>query len=78
MVAKRSNSETIDWELVHRTNEIVTLVQAPYDLVMRGPEGSLSGTAVLVRSDGRSHVFRGAGELSGFGSFERWDPDSYS
>ena len=74
MVAKRSNSDMIDWELVHRTSEIVTLVQAPYVLQMDGPEGPLSGPAVLVRSDGRSHVFRGAGELDGFGSFERWLP----
>jgi len=75
MVAQRSNSDTIDWELVHRTSEIVTLVQAPYVLEMDGPEGALAGPAVLVRSDGRSHVFRGAGELDGFGSFEQWRPN---
>lgn len=76
MVAQRSNSGSIDWELIHRTSEIVTLVQAPYDLEMNGPEGLLSGPAVLVRSDGLSHVFRGAGELRGFGSFEAWLGDS--
>jgi len=78
MVAQRSNSGTIDWELIHKTSEIVTLVQAPYQLQMNGPEGKLSGPAVLVRSDGRSHVFRGAGELDGFGGFERWLPASYT
>ena len=75
MVAQRDNSDSLDWELVHRTSEIVTLVQAPYVLEMDGPEGTLSGPAVLVRSDGRSHVFRGAGPLEGFGSFEQWLPD---
>lgn len=75
MVAQRDNSDSLDWELVHRTSEIVTLVQAPYVLEMDGPEGALGGPAVLVRSDGRSHVFRGAGTLEGFGSFEQWLPD---
>lgn len=33
---------------------------------MSSPEGNFAGSALLVRSDGSAHVFRGAGELDGF------------
>lgn len=66
LVAKRDESPELDWELVYQTEEHTPIEQSPYRLLMDGPEGELAGAAVLVRSDGRSHVFRGAGDLSGF------------
>ncbi len=66
VVVKRENSDDLDWELVHRTTERVTVDQLPYHLQIRGPEATFAGDAVLVRSDGISHVFRGVGELVGF------------
>ncbi len=62
LVVYRPNSN-IDWELVHRSSDHVELAQQPYELVMTCPGGDLTGTAILVRSDGISHVFRGAGDL---------------
>jgi hypothetical protein len=69
VVARHEGADELDWELVHRSTEPVQLDQALYHLVMEGAEGILSGPAFLVRSDGRSHVFRGAGELEGFVGF---------
>jgi len=66
IVAKRDESPDIDWELVFQTKIETPIEQAPFRLLMDGPEGELAGAAVLVRSDGTSHVFRGAGELVGF------------
>ena len=66
LVAAHEGSDDVDWELVHRSSEVVRLEQAPYRLEMEGVEGVFRGPAVLVRSDGRSHVFRGAGPLKGF------------
>jgi len=66
IVAKRDENPEIDWELVFQTKTATTIEQAPYRLLMDGPEGELGGAAVLVRSDGTSHVFRGAGNLDGF------------
>lgn len=69
LVARRDHEPTIDWELVFQTEERTEIEQSPYRLLMDGPEGELSGPAILVRSDGKSHVFRGAGELTGFTGF---------
>lgn len=69
IVAQRDEDPTLDWELVYQTDVITPIEQSPYRLLMDGPEGELSGPAILVRSDGRSHVFRGAGDLVGFGGF---------
>ncbi len=66
VVAVRDSTPDIDWELVYRSAEDWRLRQAPYDLDMEGPEGRFHGPAILVRSDGRSHVFRGVGTLEGF------------
>jgi hypothetical protein len=66
MVVRRAESPDLDWELIVRTSEHCAVEQAPYDLFLSGPEGSFSGPAILVRSDGTSHVFRGAGDLGGF------------
>ncbi len=70
IVARRSESPDLDWELVFRTKVRVAIEQSPYSLEMDGPEGAMSGSAVLVRSDGISHVFRGSGDLVGFDEAE--------
>lgn len=66
LVVRRAESPDLDWELVIQTQELFQVEQAPYQLLMSGPEGNFTGSAILVRSDGRSHVFRGAGDLGGF------------
>jgi len=69
VVAQRVENPAIDWELVHQTSEDVELAAAPCTLEIGSPDGNFSGNALVVRSDGRSHVFRGAGELVGFDGF---------
>ena len=66
LVAAKDQTEDLDWELVHRSSRNWPLRKEPYDLDMVGPEGRFTGPAILVRSDGRSHVFRGVGVLEGF------------
>ena len=66
VVAAKTQTGDLDWELIHRSSERCVIRQEPYDLEMSGPEGTFSGPAILVRSDGRSHVFRGVGVLQGF------------
>ncbi len=66
MVVSRAEQTNLDWELIVRTRESEHVDPAPYRLLISGPEGSFTGPAILVRSDGRSHVFRGAGDLGGF------------
>ena len=66
VVARRDETPDLDWELIYRSARRWPLAQAPYDLEMEGPEGRFEGPAILVRSDGRSHVFRGVGDLDGF------------
>lgn len=69
LVARRDHESILDWELVYQTTERTEIEQSPYRLLMDGPEGELSGPAILVRSDGKTHVFRGAGDLAGFTGF---------
>ena len=69
VVAEFEGRSGIDWELVVRTESGTSIEMAAHTLEMDGPEGHLSGPALLVRSDGTSHVFRGAGKLVGFGGF---------
>lgn len=63
LVVVQRSPTNVDWELVHRSSEDWPLEASPYDLTMVGPQGRFAGPAVLVRSDGLSHVFRGAGPL---------------
>ncbi len=76
IVASSEANNDLDWELIYRSSENHRLPQAPYDLEMVGPEGRFGGPAILVRSDGRSHVFRGVGTLEGFdpSAFDDRDP----
>jgi hypothetical protein len=73
LVVRRAESPDLDWELVVQTRQPVRVDQAPYRLEISGPEGSFRGSAILVRSDGRSHVFRGAGDLDGFAEIDFHD-----
>jgi hypothetical protein len=66
VVASSDENDDLDWELIYRSSETWRLKPEPYDLEMVGPEGRFGGPAILVRSDGRSHVFRGVGTLDGF------------
>ncbi|MEL6982132.1 MAG: hypothetical protein AAFO29_06885 [Actinomycetota bacterium] len=66
IVASKDQTDDLDWELIHRSSETWPMRKEPYDLDMIGPEGRFAGPAILVRSDGRSHVFRGVGTLDGF------------
>jgi hypothetical protein len=66
LVAANDENEDLDWELIYRSSEHWRLRPEPYDLEMEGPGGRFLGPAILVRSDGRSHVFRGVGTLDGF------------
>lgn len=75
VVAAKDQTGDLDWELIHRSSERHPIKQEPYDLVMSGPEGTFSGPAILVRSDGRSHVFRGVGVLEGFDPSQFVEPE---
>lgn len=66
LIVRRPESPDLDWELVVQTKQRHPVDQAPYDLRITGPDGTFNGSAILVRSDGHSHVFRGAGDLNGF------------
>ncbi len=66
MVVRYAENPNLDWELIVKTTVDEVVDQAPYQLLISGPEGSFTGDAVLVRSDGRAHVFRGASDLGGF------------
>lgn len=69
IIAELEGRPDLDWELVCRTTAHTRIDMAPHTLEMSGPEGPLTGPALLVRSDGTAHVFRGAGTLAGFGGF---------
>ena len=67
LVVRREESEALDWELVATTFATAALAQAPCRLAMAVLDDGrvLRGDALVVRSDERRHVFRGAGALSG-------------
>ena len=75
VVASKEQTGDLDWELIHRSSERYLIRQEPHDLEMSGPEGTFCGPAILVRSDGRSHVFRGVGRLEGFDPSQLSDGD---
>lgn len=76
VIATNGSSDDVDWELIYRSSDYWRLRPEPYDLEMVGPEGRFVGPAILVRSDGRSHVFRGVGTLEGFDPALLAAPDS--
>lgn len=67
LAVRRAETEALDWELVATTLPVSPLPQAPCRLVMAVLDDGrvLRGDALIVRSDDRRHVFRGAGDLVG-------------
>jgi hypothetical protein len=65
LVATSDASDELDWECLAASNDEVQLSQAPYALELRSGHRDFVGDAILVRSDGLAHVFRGIGPLQG-------------
>ena len=67
MVAARPvGAATIDWEIVVASKGVLDVEQGVYDIDARTTRDRLlRGVGLLVRSDGRAHVFRGASEMDG-------------
>jgi hypothetical protein len=64
VVVHNPNTSDEDWECIAASRASVDLELAPYALDVTTIEGpTLHGDAVVVRTDGRSHVFRGVGAL---------------
>jgi hypothetical protein len=83
LVAQDECAELPDWEVIVLTTETLELDMAPYDVHMEMVDPAeptdpaepadvrqLWGAGLLVRSDGRAHVFRGGGPLHGFSADE--------
>jgi hypothetical protein len=67
VVVRRPESDRIDWECVAFTLLMDPFPQEPVFLEMVDVVESrtLSGDALVVRSDQNRHVFRGGGDLNG-------------
>jgi len=67
VVVRRPETDRLDWECVAFTLLMDPFPQEPVFLEMVDVvEGrTLSGDALVVRSDQNRHVFRGGGDLSG-------------
>ena len=67
VVVRRPETDRIDWECVAFTLLMDPFPQEPVFLEMVDVVESrtLSGDALVVRSDQNRHVFRGGGDLSG-------------
>ena len=67
VVVRRPETDRIDWECVAFTLLMEPFPQEPVFLAMVDVVESrtLSGDALVVRSDQNRHVFRGGGDLSG-------------
>jgi hypothetical protein len=64
LVVQNTNAADEDWECLAASLHEVELELAPYALDVTTTDGmALRGDAVIVRSDGRSHVFRGVGAI---------------
>jgi hypothetical protein len=77
LVVRREETTDLDWELVATTLPVDALEPAPCRLVMAILDDGriLRGDALVVRSDERRHVFRGAGELEGLRPSDGVGPD---
>ena len=67
VVVRRPETDRLDWECVAFTLLMDPFPQEPVFLEMIDVVESrtLSGNALVVRSDQNRHVFRGGGDLSG-------------
>ena len=70
LVASSDQTQDLDWECLLSTNDELQLVQGPYRLAFRAAGRPFGGDAILVRSDGIAHVFRGIGPLEGIEAAE--------
>ena len=70
LVASHDESSDTDWECLAASNDEVQLVEGTYALVLQSGPRSFDGDAILVRSDGLAHVFRGIGPLAGVADAE--------
>jgi hypothetical protein len=62
-----------DWEVTAQTRGGERLIPGEHDLVVEALDGTtLSGRALLRFSDGRHHLFRGDGTLTGFSVGPTW------
>ena len=66
VVAQDEACGQVDWEIVVTTRNELHLPMSAYDVHVETDDRQLWGPGLLVRSDGRAHVFRGGGELDGF------------
>ena len=70
LVAAADGADDLDWECLAASNDEVQLVEGTYALVLQSGPRSFDGDAILVRSDGLAHVFRGIGPLAGVADTE--------
>jgi hypothetical protein len=70
LVAAADGADDLDWECLAASNDEVQLAPSPYALQLRSGHRDFTGEAILVRSDGLAHVFRGIGPLTGMGDGE--------
>ncbi len=77
LVVRRDETDDLDWELVATSPPTTAFEPAPCRLVMAVLEDGrlLQGDALVVRSDERRHVFRGAGALAGLRDSDGLDAD---
>lgn len=67
LVAQDEAAVAVDWEVVVTTVDELHLEPASYDVHGEvGEDRQMWGPGLLVRSDGRAHVFCGGGALNGF------------
>ena len=70
LVASNEASSDTDWECLAASNDEVQLAQGTYALALQSGSRSFDGEAILVRSDGLAHVFRGVGPIGGVADTE--------
>jgi hypothetical protein len=77
VVVRRPETDRLDWECVAFTLLMDPFPQEPVFLEMVDVVESrtLSGDALVVRSDQNRHVFRGGGDLSGLMPEDGLDPN---
>ena len=77
VVVRRPETDRLDWECVAFTLLMDPFPQEPVFLEMVDVVESrtLSGDALVVRSDQNRHVFRGGGDLSGLMSEDGLEPN---
>ena len=70
LVAVQEGRGELDWECLVTSNDEFPLERAPCALTLESDTRRFAGDAIVVRSDGIAHVFRGVGPLGGLGPEE--------